>query len=342
MNKIRQGLFRATLVTSIFFGFFIVQKVDAKETLTIYTYESFITEWGPGPQIKEAFEKKCDCELEFVGLDSSIGILGRLQIEGENSNADIVLGLDTNLISVASETGLFAPHQVDIASKVSLPDSVTGKWEHEAFLPFDWGYFAFVYDDEKLSNPPSSLKGLVEDAQVTIVIQDPRTATPGLGLLLWVKSVYGKDAKGAWEKLSDKIITTTKGWWDAYSLFLNGEADMVLSYSTSPAYHMIAEDRKNYKAAQFEEGHYTQIEVAGLLKSSNNKDLAREFLHFILTDDFQSIIPTTNWMYTVTNTEQPPEFNELIKPKNAFLFSSEEVKVNRKLWVDEWLQALTK
>ena len=47
-------------------------------------------------------------------------------------------------------------------------------------------------------------------------------------------------------------------------------------------------------------------------------------------------------MYTVTNTEQPPEFNELIKPKNAFLFSSEEVKVNRKLWVDEWLQALTK
>ena len=68
----------------------------------------------------------------------------------------------------------------------------------------------------------------MEDAQVTIVIQDPRTATPGLGLLLWVKSVYGKDAKGAWEKLSDKGITTTKGWWDAYSLFLNGEADMVL------------------------------------------------------------------------------------------------------------------
>ena len=210
MIRIRQRLFIASLVTSMFFGFFIAQRVDAKETLTIYTYESFITDWGPGPQIKEVFEKKCDCELKFVGLDSSIGILGRLQLEGENSNADLVLGLDTNLLSVASETGLFAPHQVDIGSKVSLPDSVRGKWEHEAFLPFDWGYFAFIYDDEKLSNPPSSLKELVEDAQVTIVIQDPRTATPGLGLLLWVKSVYGKDAKDAWEKLSDKIVTTTK------------------------------------------------------------------------------------------------------------------------------------
>ena len=235
--------------------------------------------------------------------------------------------MDTNLISVAAETGLFAPHQVDMANKVNLPDSVTGKWEDEAFLPFDWGYFAFVYDDEKLSNPPSSLKGLVEDAQVTIVIQDPRTATPGLGLLLWVKSVYGKDAKDAWEKLSDKIVTTTKGWWDAYSIFLNGEADMVLSYSTSPAYHMIAEGKENYKAVQFEEGHYVQIEVAGLLKSSKNKDLGREFLKFILTDDFQSIIPTTNWMYPVTKTQQPPEFNELIKPENAFLFSSEQVKL---------------
>ena len=70
----------------------------SKETLTIYTYDSFITEWGPGPAIKENFEKKCDCEINFIGLDSSIGILGRLQIEGKTSKADIVLGLDTCLL----------------------------------------------------------------------------------------------------------------------------------------------------------------------------------------------------------------------------------------------------
>ena len=57
MIRIRQRLFIASLVTSMFFGFFIAQRVDAKETLTIYTYESFITDWGPGPQIKEVFEK---------------------------------------------------------------------------------------------------------------------------------------------------------------------------------------------------------------------------------------------------------------------------------------------
>ena len=161
----------------------------SKETLTIYTYDSFITEWGPGPAIKENFEKKCDCEINFIGLDSSIGILGRLQIEGKTSKADIVLGLDTNLMSVAKETGLFAPHNVDVSSKVNLPESVQGKWEDNLFVPFDWGYFAFIYDSEKLKEPPQSMQALVEDDDVTIIIQDPRTATPGLGLLLWIKSI---------------------------------------------------------------------------------------------------------------------------------------------------------
>jgi thiamine transport system substrate-binding protein len=47
--------------------------------------------------------------------------------------------------------------------------------------------------------PPKSLKELVEgSADEKIVIQDPRTSTPGLGLLLWVKSVYGDKAPEAW------------------------------------------------------------------------------------------------------------------------------------------------
>ena len=100
--------------------------------------------------------------IKICGIRQFNRHLRKITDRGENSKADIVLGLDTNLISVAAETGLFAPHQVDMANKVNLPDSVTGKWEDKAFLPFDWGYFAFVYDDEKLSNPPSSLKGLVE------------------------------------------------------------------------------------------------------------------------------------------------------------------------------------
>ena len=65
-----------------------------KPVLTIHTYDSFASEWGPGPAVEKAFEENCNCDLQFVALDSSIGILGRVQLEGSSSKADIVLGLD--------------------------------------------------------------------------------------------------------------------------------------------------------------------------------------------------------------------------------------------------------
>ncbi len=56
---------------------------NAKDTLTVYTYDAFTAEWGAGPIVKAAFEKTCDCELKFVALDSSAGILNRVQLEGD-------------------------------------------------------------------------------------------------------------------------------------------------------------------------------------------------------------------------------------------------------------------
>ena len=249
------------------------------DKLTIYTYDSFASEWGPGPVVEKAFEAECACDLEFVALDSSIGILGRVQIEGESSPADIVLGLDTNLMAVAAETGLFQSHGVE-ANALDLPID----WTDPTFLPFDWGYFAFVYHQENLPEPPSSMDDLLAlPEEVRIVIQDPRSATPGLGLLLWMKAIYGDEASDAWHQLAPKILTVTKGWWDAYSLFLEGEADMVLSYATSPAYHMINEDRHDILAAAFDEGHYLQVEIAAVLKNAPNPERAREFMAFMLS-----------------------------------------------------------
>ncbi|MEO0786602.1 MAG: thiamine ABC transporter substrate-binding protein, partial [Pseudomonadota bacterium] len=80
--------------------------------LTVYTYDSFVTDWGPGPAVEEAFEATCDCDLQFVGAGDGAALLGRIRLEGARSEADVVLGLDTNLTAAAAETGLFAPHGV--------------------------------------------------------------------------------------------------------------------------------------------------------------------------------------------------------------------------------------
>ena len=309
---------------------------EDKPVLTVYTYDSFVSDWGPGPAIETAFEETCACDLNFVAAGDGAALLARIKLEGARSEADVVLGLDTNLTSAAAETGLFAEHGVD-APALDLPVA----WDDANFLPYDWGYFAFVHDTD-LGDVPSDFKALAASDN-KIVIQDPRSSTPGLGLLMWVKSAYGDEAASVWESLADNVVTVTPGWSEAYGLFLEGEADLVLSYTTSPAYHLIAEEDSSKTAAAFDEGHYMQIEVAGKLAASDQPELADTFLTFMLSDGFQSVIPTTNWMYPAKVPEGglPDGFETLVAPGKSLIFSSADAAALRDPALDEWLSALS-
>lgn len=310
----------------------------AKETLTVYTYDSFAADWGPGPAIKKAFEADCGCELKFVALEDGVSLLNRLRMEGKNSKADVVLGLDNNLLQAARQTKLFATSAVDTTSL-----SVPGGWQDSTFIPYDYGYFAFVYNKNTLKNPPQSLKELVEsDRPWKVIYQDPRTSTPGLGLLLWMQKVYGDAAPQAWQKLAKKTVTVTKGWSEAYGLFLKGEGDLVLSYTTSPAYHLIEEKKDAYAAANFSEGHYLQVEVAAKLQASRHPQLAERFMQFMLTPAFQNAIPTGNWMYPVIKTTLPAGFAQLPVPQTALQYGADEVAQQRGNWIRSWQSAVSR
>ncbi|WP_299619567.1 thiamine ABC transporter substrate binding subunit [uncultured Tateyamaria sp.] len=301
--------------------------------LTVYTYDSFVSDWGPGPAVEAAFEATCDCDLQFVAAGDGAALLARIKLEGARSDADVLLGIDTNLVAAAKETGLFAPHSV--TADYTLPI----EWNDDTFAPYDWGYFAFVHNADM--DAPANFRDLAA-SDLKIAIQDPRSSTPGLGLLMWVKAAYGDDAAGLWADLSDNVLTVTKGWSESYGLFLEGEADMVLSYTTSPAYHLIAEEDASKAAAAFDEGHYMQVEVAGKLAATDQPELADAFLSFMVTDAFQSIIPTTNWMYPAVTPASglPDGFETLITPEKALLLSPEDAAAARDEALAEWRDAL--
>ncbi|MFT4716465.1 MAG: thiamine transport system substrate-binding protein [Paracoccaceae bacterium] len=317
-----------------------VTQAQDKPILHVYTYDSFVSDWGPGPAVEKAFEDICTCDLQFTGTGDGAALLARIQLEGARSKADVVLGLDTNLTARAVQTGLFAPHNRSM-NENNLPI----KWTDTHFLPYDWGYFAFVYDTTKLKTVPHNFELLAQAPDdFKIVIQDPRSSTPGLGLLMWVKAAYGDRAPEIWAGLAPHILTVTKGWSEAYGMFLDGEADMVLSYTTSPTYHLIAEDDDTKEAAIFDEGHYLQVEVAGRLAASDQAQLGDMFLDFMLSEAFQAIIPTTNWMYpaVLPNAGLPDGFEPPISPSKALLMSPEQALEIRNEALDEWLTALSK
>ncbi|MCA0870353.1 thiamine ABC transporter substrate binding subunit [Seohaeicola saemankumensis] len=316
-------------------GVFCASAVVAETPeLTVYTYDSFVSDWGPGPAVEAAFEEVCGCDLKLVGAGDGAALLARIKLEGARSEADVVLGLDTNLTAAALESELFAPHGVQ--AEYDLPIT----WDDATFVPYDWGYFAFVHNADLAA--PNDFRALGA-SDLKIVIQDPRSSTPGLGLLMWVKAAYGDQAPEIWQGLADNIVTVTKGWSEAYGLFLEGEADMVLSYTTSPAYHLIAEEDASKAAAVFDEGHYMQVEVAGKLAGSDQPELADQFLQFMVSDAFQSIIPTTNWMYPAVMPEAgvPAGFENIVDADKALLLPADEAAALRDVALGEWLGALS-
>ena len=157
---------------------------------TVYAPDYFASDWGPGPKIEAGFEKICSCDLVLVTGD----VLPRILLEGDKTEADVVIGLNTDVTLRARESGLFAPHGQDL-SGLTMP--VT--WTDDIFLPFNWSETAFIYDANRLKNPPTTFQDLLDAPDdLKILLQDPRSSVSGLAMLLWVKSVYGDKSLEAW------------------------------------------------------------------------------------------------------------------------------------------------
>ena len=305
------------------------------ETLVVLAPDYFGSSWGPGPAIKEGFEARCDCTLEFRTGD----VLPRLMLDGARTEADAVIGLNTDMTLRAREAGLFAPHGQDLGA-LTLPVD----WQDDLFLPFNWSFIAWVYDQTALADAPTSFAELLERDEISLVWQDPRASASGLSLLLWVDQIFGEAAEEVWRNLAARTITVTAGWSESYGMFTSGEADMVLSYTTSPAYHIVAEEDDSIAAAIFDEGHYVMAEVAGVLDGAANPELARDFMAYILSPEFQDMIAYGNWSYpsALPREDWPEVMRDLPIPETAIFLDEVEAEARRSPALEIWLQGMTR
>jgi thiamine transport system substrate-binding protein len=285
--------------------------------VVVWTYDSFTSEWGPGPEVAKRFLAETGVNVRWVAHGDAGVVLSRLLLEGEAAGADIILGLDQNIAGRALDSGLLEAYKPAGADKIdaSLLNSSPGIGDFR-LTPFDYSYFAIIYDSQALPQPPQSLEDLTKSAYAKkLILMDPRGSSPGMGFLVWTIAAYGDRWSDYWRRLQPSILTIAEGWSTGYGLFTEGEAPLVLSYTTSPGYHLEYEGTDRYRAAIFADGHPLQVELAGLLKSAPNKAAAKRFLDFMLSDSFQDVIPLTNWMYPVTGIALPASYR--INPKPA-------------------------
>ena len=309
--------------------------------LTIYTYESFNSEWGPGPVVFKSFEEQCGCKIKIVTPGDSGTVLNRVILEQANPKADILLGLNNSELEKSFSYKLWIPYRSPLLVQVPI-DLLLDK-KHRV-TPFDYGFISFVYDSQKLKNPPRNLEDLLDpEYRRKIVIENPKTSSPGLSMLHWTIAVFGEDGYlDYWKKLQKNLLSVTDGWSAAYGMFTKGEAPIVLSYVTSPAYHLEYEKTERYQAALFAEGHYRQIEFAGIIKGTKQIKRAQEFIDFMLSEKFQNAIPLTNWMYPVIQHQPLPDsFRIAREPKAVPELNFSLVFKQNKKWLKAWSRAMS-
>ncbi len=316
------------------------KKVD-NTSLTIYAYDSFVSEWGPGAVVIPLFEEKYGINVNMISSGDAGQVLSRAVLEADRPEADIIVGIDNSMLSQALDAGILSVYKSPNLS--NIPDNL--KFDSSFHVtPFDYGYFSIIYNTEKILSPPLSLEDLTKpEYSKKLILMDARTSSPGLGFLLWTIAVYGDNYTDYWERLKPSILTITEGWSSAYGLFTSGEAPLVLSYTTSPAYHVEYEDTKQYMASLFQNGNYMQIEGMAILKDAPHREAAEKFIDFILTPDFQKAIPLTNWMFPVLpGIEMPDSFEYALKTEVPLQLNAETIESNRKEWLKQWILIVSK
>ena len=334
----------AALVIAVVAALMLLLIPGEKETqaseVVIYAYDSFTSDWGPGPRVAEAFDEAHGISVRFVSVGDAGQVLQRAIGEKDAPQADVLIGIDNNLLYKAKKEEVLTPYRSPMLDKV--PQELRFDPDHHV-TPYDYGYFSVIYDTQKIDTPPASLEDLTaERFENDLILMDPRTSSPGLGFLLWTVKRYGGDFPQYWNELGDSVLTITEGWDAGYGLFTSGEAPLVLSYTTSPAYHVENEDSRRYKAAIFKEGHYRQIEGLGVVKGAPHPEAAKQFVDFTLSETFQSIIPLTNWMYPVReDVSLPTSYDYAPKPPQSLSLPAQQIDEQRSDWIETWTQAVT-
>ena len=301
---------------------------ERAKTVVVYTYDSFAGEWGPGPELSKKFEAATGLKLSFVNCGDGAQILSKAMLEKKDPQADVLVGLDNNLADKVRRAHIlesYKPHDADKLIPAALHTALGSDW---ILTPYDYSQFALIYDTKSDIPAPRSLEDLTKpEYRQKLILMDPRTSTPGLGFVAWTLAVFGTSCADYWKALKPSILTMAPGWSAGYGLFTKGEAPLVISYTTSPAYHVEYDKTDRYQALIFSEGHTEQVEGAGIVKGARNEKGARVFMDYFIGDEAQNILPLTQWMYPVNRNIELPDCYKKAAPQPEKTLTADAAKV---------------
>jgi thiamine transport system substrate-binding protein len=313
------------------------------DTLTVATYSSFTGEGTAGNWLKSAFEDQYpETTVEFVTPENGVNQYIQRAKQGAPIDADVYVGLNTSdlvRVSQALDETLFPT----IADSLDRADMVKDELRVDPdgrAIPYDTGYISLVYNEDEVDEPRTFESLLESRYEGDLIAQNAQQSDPGQAFLLWSIITQGEDGYlNYWEQLLDNGVKVLSDWEPAYQAYMDGEAPMVVSYSTDQVfYHGPDVNMAKHQIGFLNDQGYANPETMALFADSENADLGRQFMNFMLTERAQSKIAVKNVQFPAVEGVTPGEsFAKYAKePPEPVTFSYDELAGSVGTWVSEW------
>jgi thiamine transport system substrate-binding protein len=343
----KRKLFAGVLFTLLLMGA-CNAKLEAPQFLTIMTHDSFAI----SEELVAHFEEQYEVELVFLKLGDTGEAVNKAVLAANNPLADVFFGVDNTFLSRALDGEIFEAYESPLLAEI--PDEFKLDNEFRA-LPIDFGDVCLNYDiayfeDVELM-PPTDIDQLTsDDYSNLLVVENPATSSPGLAFLLTTISRYGEEGYlDYWLALRENGVRVVNDWESAYYAEFSrwgGEYPLVVSYSSSPAAEVIFADPPVEDAPTAsvvgDQSCFRQIEFAGILAGTKQRELAENFIDFMLSDEFQEALPLNMFVFPVReNVDLPREFVDYAElAKNPAFVSPQEIAQNREKWIAAWTETV--
>lgn len=302
----------------------------------VYASSSFVAQWGPGPALKELFEKSSIFKVEFVEISDSAMMVQKMIFENEASLADVVMGFDQ--FDISRHGNKMKWRELDLSSGINFVGVVKPALQTKNFIPYDWAPLSFV-TRKSLAVEISQLSHLLKpELQGKIAFQDPRTSSPGLQFLVWVFESFGpEDAVSFLKNSMKQAHSFSPGWSASYGLFKDQQAELVFTYVTSPVYHIVEEADHQYFSIETSEALPVQVEFAAVPASCKNCEAAEMFINFLLTPEAQKILMSKNYMLPVIDqVKEGTQFDALKVYKTLPVQFYDQSRLEK--WINTWVE----
>lgn len=303
-------------------------------TVTVLTHDSFSL-----PQnLIDDFAAESGLTVEFVKSGDAGQLSSVVSLSAGKPKGDAVFGIDNTFAARPIEAGALEPYvsplAADGADRYAVPDS------DNELTAIDHGDVCINVDDAWFDREgvpaPSSLDDLTDPAYADqTVLLDPATSSPGMSFLLATIGTYQEKTFDYWRDLMDNGAQVASGWEVAYNQFFSageghGDKPIVVSYASSPA--------ATPGTSAILSGCFAQIEYLGVLRGAANPDGARKVIDWMLGPQVQAALPTSMFVYPVTDgTPLPPDWQRRAPaPQYTVTMSPQYINDNREEWLKDW------